>query len=375
MNANLLALVQDSLGGDFSKLAGPFLGESQDATGRALGALVPAVLGTVAQQGSTPDGASKLLSLIESTKLDASSLGDVAGLFGSGGTGAQALMKTGTDKLLPALLGDKAAGVADAVSATSGIQRASATSLLAMVVPLVLGYLKKLVGDKRLDAGALSSLLASQLPGLKGALDSRMSTALGLAAMAGPGSALGGLAGRTTGTVVRDVEAMARSAGASAAAARPALMRWLPWLVGAAVILFLWTMLSGRFSPAPTSNPDATPMMSAPPGAVAAGPLAKVYFGVGESAVSPAGSATIAEVAQTIRGGEWKVAITGYTDRSGDAAMNEELAKSRAIAVGEALKAAGVPAQNIEMKPPVSVEIGAATGADAEARRVEISRQ
>jgi hypothetical protein len=36
MNANLLALVQQALGGDFSKLAGQFLGESPGSTQTAL---------------------------------------------------------------------------------------------------------------------------------------------------------------------------------------------------------------------------------------------------------------------------------------------------------------------------------------------------
>ena len=53
---------------------------------------------------------------------------------------------------------------------------------------------------------------------------------------------------------------------------------------------------------------------------------------------------------------------------------NEELAKSRATAVSDVLEAAGVPAASIEMRPPMFVEGGAA-GGDAEARRVEISKQ
>jgi len=54
-------------------------------------------------------------------------------------------------------------------------------------------------------------------------------------------------------------------------------------------------------------------------------------------------------------------------------AKNEELAKSRALAVRDALKAAGVPEASMEMRPPMFVETGAG-GGDAEARRVEITR-
>ena len=45
MNANLLSLAQEALGADFSRLAAPFLGESQGATQSALSALLPAVIG------------------------------------------------------------------------------------------------------------------------------------------------------------------------------------------------------------------------------------------------------------------------------------------------------------------------------------------
>ena len=51
MNANLLSLAQEAMGGDFSRLAGQFLGESPGATQSALGLLMPAVLGTSRRRG------------------------------------------------------------------------------------------------------------------------------------------------------------------------------------------------------------------------------------------------------------------------------------------------------------------------------------
>jgi len=58
MTPNLLSLAQEALGGDFSKLAGQFLGESPGSIQSAMSALLPAVLGSVAQKGATPQGAS-----------------------------------------------------------------------------------------------------------------------------------------------------------------------------------------------------------------------------------------------------------------------------------------------------------------------------
>ncbi len=383
MTANLLSLAQDALGSDFSKLAGQFLGESPGATQSALSSLLPAVLGTVAQKGATPQGASGLMSLINGANLDVGSLGNIAGLFGGGGSGVNALLKMGTNNLVPALFGDKSGALVNALSSASGIKSSSATSLIAMVVPLILTFLKKFMGDKGLNASSLSSLLAGQGPSLQGALDTRMTSALGYAS---PAAFLGGIGGQAADAAKRAGAAIASGAGAAGTAAAAAttatksgLMRWLPWVIGVAALLFLWNLFTGKPATPPAPTPTATlpaPAPAAAPvaAAVTAGLPAKVYFDVGAATIGADSSKTIGGVADLIKKDGLKVNLTGYTDKTGDVAKNEELAKSRATAVSDALKAAGVPEASIEMKPPMFVEIGAA-GGDAEARRVEISKQ
>jgi outer membrane protein OmpA-like peptidoglycan-associated protein len=373
MNANLLTLAQDALGSDFSRLAGQFLGESQGATQSALSSLLPAVLGRIAQNGATPQGASGLLSMINGANLDVASLGNVAGLFGSGGSGVNALLKSGTSSLVPGLFGDKAGPLVNALSSASGIKTTSATSLLAMVVPLVLIFLKKFIGDKGLNAGSLASLLSGQGANLKGALDGRMTSAMGFAS---PAAFLGSLGGQAADTAVRAGAAVAGGAAAATTATKSGLMRWLPWVIGAALVLFLWNQITGSSKPAPAPAPTAA--VTAPAPAPAAAPVAvllpaKVYFDVGAATIGADGSKTLGAVADLVKKDGLKVVVTGYTDRTGDLAKNEELAKSRASAVRDALKAAGVAETSLEMRPPMLVEVGAA-GSDAEARRVEISR-
>jgi len=380
MAANLLSLAQQALGGDFSKLAGEFMGESQGSTQSALTSLLPAVLGGIAQKGATPDGAAGLLSLINGANLDVKSLGNLAGLFGGGGAGVNALLKAGTNSLVPALFGDKSGALVNALSSSSGIKSSSATNLLAMVVPLLLAFLKKFIGEKGLNASSLASLLGDQGPNLQGALDSRLTGALGFAS---PAAFIGGITGPAADAARRAGAAIAGGAGAAASAAAAAttatksgFMRWLPWLIGAAVLLFLWNLFSGKSTPpAPAPVPKAAAPAPAPaPAPVAAvGFPAKVYFDTGSAAVSADGGKTIAAAAEAIKKDNLKVALTGYTDKTGDVAKNEELAKSRATAVRDALKAAGVAEASIEMKAPMFVEVGAG-GSDAEARRVEISK-
>lgn len=120
----------------------------------------------------------------------------------------------------------------------------------------------------------------------------------------------------------------------------------------------------------------AAPAVAATPVSVAPAPAmewpAKVYFSTGKSDINAQGQATIAAAAAALMAdGGKKIGITGYTDKTGNADANVELAKLRAVGVRDALKAAGVAEDRITMQPPIFVEAGK-QGADAEARRVEI---
>jgi outer membrane protein OmpA-like peptidoglycan-associated protein len=380
MTDNLLSLAQSALGGDFSKLAGQFLGESVASTQSALTSLLPAVLGGIAQKGATAEGASSLLSMINGSNLDTGILDNVAGLFGTGNNTMSSLMKLGTSTLVPALFGDKSGGLVNALAGVAGIKGSSATNLIAMVVPLIFTFLKNYISKNNLSATSLSSLFKGQGEYLSKSLDSRITGALGYAS---PAAMLSSLGGAAADAAQRAGAAMANGAGAAASAAATAttaaksgLMRWLPWLIGAAVLLALWNMFSGKPTPpAPTPAPKAAAPAATPAPApvAAAGFPFKVYFDTGSAAVGPVSGATIAAAAEAIKKDAARVALTGYTDKTGDVAANEKLAKDRATAVRDALKAAGIAESGIELRPPVFVEVGAA-GPDREARRVEINK-
>lgn len=100
--------------------------------------------------------------------------------------------------------------------------------------------------------------------------------------------------------------------------------------------------------------------------------LVSVYFAFAKSALPGNTQATLAPLveAQRARGG--KLAVSGFHDASGDAALNAELAKQRALAVRDMLLASGVSESSIELAKP-AVTIG---GADPRhARRVDVSLQ
>jgi len=181
----------------------------------------------------------------------------------------------------------------------------------------------------------------------------------------------------------------ARPAAAAAAAPASGLMRWLPWVLGLLLLLLLWWWFMGRGpkppppveAPAAATAPIAEPAVPTAPAVTTPAPVAglpqNVYFDTGSAVVTADGTKAITAALDEIKKDAGaKIAITGYTDKTGDQKANGELAKNRAKAVRDALTAAGVPVTNIEMRPPAFVEVGASTTAgDAEARRVEITKR
>lgn len=128
----------------------------------------------------------------------------------------------------------------------------------------------------------------------------------------------------------------------------------------------------------PTAPSNVAPTATAPaqPAAQPAAPAgllpASVYFPVNVATLDDSARTAIAGAARFLAGDPTiRAQITGYTDPTGDLAANQELAKQRALAVRDALVAAGLPLDRIVMQPPASVEAG---GSPDAARRVEISR-
>jgi K(+)-stimulated pyrophosphate-energized sodium pump len=99
--------------------------------------------------------------------------------------------------------------------------------------------------------------------------------------------------------------------------------------------------------------------------------VVKFYFASGKADVATGGAAALADVIKAVAGGK-KAVISGYHDASGDPAKNAELAKQRAMNVRDALKAAGVAEDKVELKKPEQAKVD---GPAAEARRVEVTVQ
>ncbi len=98
-------------------------------------------------------------------------------------------------------------------------------------------------------------------------------------------------------------------------------------------------------------------------------PSTAVYFAPGQAALSAQSMATIRTMTASTMAIGTGISITGYTDKTGTAGTNVELAKQRALAVRNALVQLGVQPERIKLQPPVAVT---GSGSDDEARRVDI---
>jgi outer membrane protein OmpA-like peptidoglycan-associated protein len=96
--------------------------------------------------------------------------------------------------------------------------------------------------------------------------------------------------------------------------------------------------------------------------------IVKFYFATAKADVAAGANEALVEVVKLGAAGK-SVRVSGFHDATGDLAMNQELAKQRAIAVRDTLVALGVVAEKIELVKP---EAMTGTGSNAEARRVEV---
>ena len=239
----------------------------------------------------------------------------------------------------------------------------------------------------------------------QGLLDKAASTASD-AGMATSGAVVGAVAAGALGAAAVsaasgsvDKTSAVMSAGSKPAAASAddsSDMTWLYWLIGAALAaLIIWfvffrgpdaddaSITEGAASAAASdvgtdlAAAPAEGSVTIPDGAGVTSemrdgkPVVKVYFDTAKVDVTPAFIRTasgLKEWLDTHSGST--VAISGYSDPSGDAAANAELSKQRAQAVQAGLVAAGIPAEAaLLVKPEVTAD--ATVSAEA-ARRVEV---
>lgn len=368
MSFNLLDSVKDLFTNDLTaKMAGSF-GESEGGIQKAISGAIPAVLAGLLNKAGTSDGASGILNLSK----DAAGSG-ILGNLGSF-AGGNNIVNKGLE-WLKKIFGDKADNIISLISGFAGIRESSAASVLSVAAPAALGSLGKEVTQKNLGVSGLTSMLASQKDSILNALPAGLNLAgvLGLGSLSDIGSKLTGAFGNATTT-----------ARATADRATSGSNKWiLPVLLALIAIAAIFYLTKGcnRSAEDAAVLPGADTVQQIPAGPSLGSIKVRLPDGVeldaykggiedklvtflndpasrggkdvwfdfdnlnfqtGSAELTPESLKQVSNIAAILKAyPKLKIKIGGYTDKSGDAAVNKKLSQDRADAVLTALKSTG----------------------------------
>jgi len=352
---NVMELVRGPMMGEvFGKISG-FFRENPEGVKRGIESAVPLSMAGLAEQASTQEGAQALLSTFKGGQyphMDASELGravadpDTAANVARSGEG-----------FLSRLFGNKQRGVVDGLASTAGVSTSSASKLLGLVLPMVLGFVGKQAASRNLDANGLSGFLASQRKLLGDALPGPLSRLVG-------GEAEPRVTDRHTAAYPHGVPAIH-------AAHRPRIGKWflLPLIAVTALVLLL-SRRGGRHE-APTvqraPQTEAIADLTRPVALQAGGMtafsqaitgshalpqrfvLSDLTFRTDSAEIDPGSARVLDDLAQVLSANPGaRIRVEGHTDNTGTAEANQQLSQARAESTRAYLVSKGIAGNRIE---------------------------
>jgi len=155
--ASLLDGLMQQLGGDTMRQLSTQLGADPATTQKAVSAALPTLLGALAKNAQSPEGAAALAGAIDRDH-DGSALQNIAATLGGGGGAG----------ILKHVLGGRQEAVQQGVGAAAGLSGPQAGQLLAMLAPIVMGALGSAKRSGGLDAGGLAAMLGQERASMGG---------------------------------------------------------------------------------------------------------------------------------------------------------------------------------------------------------------
>jgi hypothetical protein len=157
------------LGGDRANEAVNEISSSVNAepslVNSAIQAALPAILGGLASNAATPDGASSLNNALERDHSSGSILNDLGGLAGMIFGGQQQAPPPQADAggILGHILGNSQGAVAQNVSEKTGLDTGKVAQILMMLAPIVMSYLGQKKQEANVGADGLGGLIGNIL--------------------------------------------------------------------------------------------------------------------------------------------------------------------------------------------------------------------
>ena len=169
---SIINLIKEQLSPELVSKVATELGESESGVSKAIGGLLPAILGGFVHQSQNTN----ILNSIS----EANSSGISGNLLGNNSNNSI------ITNVLSSIFGDKISGLINLISSHSGVSNSSANSLLNLVTGATLGSIGKYATDHHLDNNGISNVLNEQ----KGLISSLLPAGLSLGAL-GLGDLLG----------------------------------------------------------------------------------------------------------------------------------------------------------------------------------------
>jgi len=160
MAINLMDLVQSQLSGGVMDVLTSQLGNgaTKSQTSGAASNIMEVLLGGVARNAQSQDGANALNNALEKDH-DGGILDNLQDILGGNNTQPQYERAMNGAGILKHILGDKQSNVIDAISKSNGLNTNQVGSLMMKLAPMLLGVLGQQKKQNNLDASGISDLL------------------------------------------------------------------------------------------------------------------------------------------------------------------------------------------------------------------------
>ncbi len=378
MSFNLMETIKNYFTDEFTNRASSTLGESSSGISKALSAVIPTSLAGILIKATSGD-------------VGANSILDMAKNAFSSNAGSPELTspEKGSD-MLSSLFGNKTSGINSAISQFAGIKDSSASSLLSMGLPAIMGILGKHADQNNLSASGLAGFLSSQKDHILHAMPAGLSSITGLLGLGSLGTAAASASMKDT-----------LKENADAIIDKPAGNNWLlPFVLILAAFALLWYMSRSCNQTRPSTatvidttvaitGADTTTVMPAAPmhesikvqlpngkeldaykggiedelitflksdwKSLSADSLKNRWFNfdnlnfnTGTAILLPESEKQLDNIAEILKAfPNAKIKIGGYTDSTGDPAANKKLSQQRADTAKNGLDKRGVSSQVI----------------------------
>jgi OOP family OmpA-OmpF porin len=175
INMNLIEMIKNGIGSDVVSSLSQKAGVSEDQVKSGISAGIPAVLAGILKNGV--GGNTGFLGKMLSGVTNAGADGRPEDILNSD---QDTLLEKGKS-LLGGLFGNDADAVSGAVASSSGLSTGKASGLLAMIVPLITGYISKLMSSKGWSVSDLLGKIFESKSEITAALPQGLNNSLGLA--------------------------------------------------------------------------------------------------------------------------------------------------------------------------------------------------